>query len=85
LKKEANLFITIQCEEDCTYNLKVRWSDLEHLHPGQEIIFMFGTEKTQLFHVELEDEEFEEVRIHLAPRATIRPFDSIKIYGKYGK
>jgi hypothetical protein len=25
------------------------------------------------------------VRLHLAPRVTRRPFDSIKIYGKYGK
>lgn len=25
------------------------------------------------------------MRIHLAPRVTRRPFDNVKIYGKYGK
>lgn len=29
--------------------------------------------------------EFEEFRVHVAPRATQRPFDNVKIYGKYGK
>lgn len=76
----------IQCQDDCTYNLNVQWSDTEHLLPGEEQIFMFGKDNHQIYHVELEEkEQFEEVRLHLAPRVTRRPFDNIKIYGKYGK
>lgn len=31
-----------------------------------------------------EEEEFDELRIYLVPRVTRRPFDRVKIYGKYG-
>ena len=47
---------------------------------------MFGKDTNQIYHVQLENEkQFEEVRIHLAPRVTRKPFDNIKIYGNYGK
>jgi hypothetical protein len=35
--------------------------------------------------VELNESKFEEFRVHVAPRVTQRPFDNIKIYGKFGK
>lgn len=79
------LFVHIQCQDDCTYNLNTHWSDLEHLNPGDDLLFMFGADTSQLYHFELKDDKkFEEIRIHLAPRVTKRPFDNIKIYGKYG-
>lgn len=54
--------------------------------PGEDAVFMFGKDTTQIYHVELDDyKDFKEVRIHLAPRVTRRPFDNVKIYGKYGK
>jgi hypothetical protein len=58
---------------------------LEHLKPGDDVIFIFGKEKNQLYHVELDDEgEFEEIRIFVRPRVHRHIFDKIRIYGKYG-
>lgn len=86
MKPNTVLFVHVQCQDDCTYNLNTQWSDTEHLIPGEEVIFMFGKDTTQIYHVELDSyDDFEEVRIHLAPRVTRKPFDNIKIYGKYGK
>jgi hypothetical protein len=58
LKPDTILFVHIQCQDDCTYNLDVQWSDTEHLAPGDDIIFMFGKDTTQIYHVELDKEEF---------------------------
>ena len=84
LQEDVNIFVLISCEDDCTYNLRGRWSDLEHLRPRDDFSFSFGEEKTQLFHLELEGVTFEEIRIHLSPRATRLPFENAKICGKYG-
>ena len=47
---------------------------------------MFSTDTSQLFQVRLpDDKSFEEVRIHLSPRTTLRPFDNCKIYGSFGE
>jgi len=35
--------------------------------------------------VELEGIQFQEFRVHIAPRVTNRPFDNVKMYGKWGK
>ena len=85
LKANYTLFLTVQCQDECRYMLNSRWSDLEHLSPGDEFIFKFGKETLQLYHVELSDEKFEEFRVHISTRVTRRPFDNVKIYGKYGK
>lgn len=85
LKPNSVLFVHVQCQDDCTYNLNAQWSDTEHLLPGEEVIFMFGKDTTQIYHVELDDYDFQEVRIHLAPRVTRKPFDNVKIYGKFGR
>jgi hypothetical protein len=84
LKENVNIFVLITCEDDCTYNLRGRWSDLEHLKPGDDFSFTFGEEKSQLFHIELEGVPFEEFRIHLSPRTTRVPFENAKLFGKYG-
>jgi hypothetical protein len=84
LKEDVNIFVLISCEDDCTYNLRGRWSDLEHLRPGDDFSFTFGEEKLQLFHLELDGVAFEEIRIHLSPRTTLMPFENAKIFGKYG-
>lgn len=34
--------------------------------------------------MELPDKNFQEFRVHVAPRTTRKPFDNIKIYGKFG-
>lgn len=85
LKDNEILFITVKCQDQCTYNLNTRWSDIEHMKPGDDYVFKFGKETSQIYHVELGDTDFEEFRVHVAPRATLRPFENIKIYGKYGK
>lgn len=85
LKAAEILFLTIRCQDDCTYNLNSRWSDIEHLKPGDRSVFKFGQENFQLYHVELGNTKFEEFRVHVSPRTTQRPFENVKIYGKYGQ
>ena len=85
LRNGTTLFIVVKCEDDCKYGLRSRWSSLEHLKPGQDYSFQFGKETFQLYHVELEDKKYEEFRVHIAPRVTNKPFDNVKIYGKWGR
>lgn len=54
MKPNTVLFVHLQCQDDCTYNLNTQWSDTEHLIPGEEVIFMFGKDTTQIYHVELD-------------------------------
>ena len=84
LKENMLLFLTIQCQDDCTYNINTRWNNTEHLKPGDNYIFTFGKENSQLYHVGLEGKKFEEFRLHISQRVTQRPLDRLKIYGKYG-
>jgi hypothetical protein len=51
LKPDSVLFVHVQCQDDCTYNLNTQWSDTEHLRPGEEALFMFGKDTTQIYHV----------------------------------
>lgn len=85
LKATEILFLTIRCQDECTYSLNSRWSDVEHLKPGDRYVFKFGNENFQIYHVELGDAKFEEFRVHVTPRATQRPFENVKIFGKYGQ
>lgn len=71
--------------EELTYKLKTYWSDLEHIAIGQEIRFMFSNkEQKQIYHLELEDKPFKELRIIIRPQTRRHPFDKVKMYGKFG-
>jgi hypothetical protein len=43
IRDNTNLFVTVQCQDACKYSLKSKWSDLEHLKPGDDYIFKFGS------------------------------------------
>lgn len=58
LRKDEVLFLTIKCQDECTYNLNTRWSDTEHMKPGDRYVFKFGKDNFQIYHVELGDAKF---------------------------
>ena len=69
-----------------SYFLKTYWSDLEHIYPNQEIKFMFSEkEQRQIYHLELENKDFQELRIIIKPETRRYPFDKVKMFGTYGK
>ena len=85
LKPESVVLISIICEDDCSYSVNTRESDLEHMIPGEQYMFVFGEENDQLYHVELGSEkDFEEFRVIIHPRASKNIFTHIKMYGKWG-
>lgn len=65
---ETLLIVVESGGEDCEYELRSYWSDLEHIFAGTEIKFMFSKqEQKQIYHLELEGKEFQELRIVIKP------------------
>lgn len=72
--------------EEISYKLNTYWSDLEHINLNEELRFMFSeNEQKQIYHLELEGQEFKELRILIKPETRRYPFDKVKMYGTFGK
>lgn len=80
------LFLVVESGEDeCEYQIKSYWSDLEHIELNTELRFMFSKEEQrQVYHLELEGKQFEELRIIIKPETRRYAFDKIKMYGSFG-
>lgn len=62
------MFVVVKGEMECEFELRTYWSDLEHIAVGMETKFMFSKkEQRQVYHLELEGKEFEELRIIIKP------------------
>ena len=85
LKKDSVLIVIVQCESDCKYMLYPYWANVEHLKPDSKIKFKFTEEDpTQLFHLNLKDETYEQIRIVLKPETHRVTYDNVKIYVTLG-
>lgn len=87
LTPNETVFVVVDSgNEEMEYELRTYWSDLEHISVGSEVRFMFSkTDKRQIYHLELEGQEFKELRIVIKPETRRFAFDKIKMYGTYGK
>ena len=71
---------------ELNYELRSYWSDLEHITVGAVEKFIFGKEgQRQLYHLELDGMQFQQVRIVVKPETRRLAFDKVRIYGKYGR
>ena len=58
----------VECSQECNYALYSYWGNIEHLKPGSEMKFRFTPkDPTQLFHIDLKEKKFTQVRIVLKP------------------
>jgi hypothetical protein len=69
MKENTNvLLLTDSAQHVYGFTLRTYWSDLEHLAPGDSVKFFFSNkDQTQLYHLELKDTSFYELRIILKP------------------
>ena len=82
----AALLVQSDSGEEIAYKLNSYWSDIEHILVNEEVRFMLSEqEQRHIYHLELEGQEFKELRVLIKPETRRYPFDKVKMCGSFGK